>query len=211
MRTMSVAERFWSHVQKTAGCWTWKGATRSGGYGVFRDGTRSVSAHRFAWEMEYGPIPHETGADGTPIPWLISHMCGNRRCVRPDHLRLLPPVASGVPESESAVPATDESVPSGEAPVPFLTSAVRPIGRGSFEPGFRRGLRSWQESIERGVRLSAELASSICALREELEALRVRGVELLGDACGLHEVALGEVAPGMAPIRRDAESGAATP
>lgn len=44
------------------------------------------------------------------------------------------------------------------------------------------GLRSWQESIDRGARLSERLASSIVALRDELGALRGRGLELLREA-----------------------------
>jgi DNA-binding CsgD family transcriptional regulator len=43
---------------------------------------KNVRAHRFAWELEYGPIP-----DG----WQVVQMCGIRRCVRLSHLSLLDP------------------------------------------------------------------------------------------------------------------------
>jgi hypothetical protein len=91
-RPQTTLQRFWAHVAKTDTCWLWTGATRSGGYGVFRDGARSVSAHRFVWELQHGPIPIEA-VDGQPAgkTWQVSSRCGNRRCVNPAHLQLVPP------------------------------------------------------------------------------------------------------------------------
>jgi hypothetical protein len=65
-------------------CWLWTGTTDHLGYGQFRlagpsEGGRMVGAHRFAWERAYGAIPE--GAE-------VIHRCGERRCVRPDHLEL---------------------------------------------------------------------------------------------------------------------------
>lgn len=42
---------------------------------------RATTAHRAAWTYHNGPIP--LGAT-------VDHLCKNRRCVRTDHLRLLP-------------------------------------------------------------------------------------------------------------------------
>jgi len=67
-------------------CWLWTGSTRSGGYGVFRVGDRSMAAHRFAWELAHGPIP--AAAPGAQPAWQVTHLCGTKRCVRPDHLQL---------------------------------------------------------------------------------------------------------------------------
>lgn len=47
------------------------------GYGNVRYDGRSTSAHRLVYTLLVGPIP--AGLE-------LDHTCGNRRCVRPDHL-----------------------------------------------------------------------------------------------------------------------------
>lgn len=77
-RTMPTEERFWSHVEKSDGCWLWIGTVLSGGYGQFTDGRgRRTSAHRFAYELTNGPV-----SDGLHL----DHLCRVRNCVNPDHL-----------------------------------------------------------------------------------------------------------------------------
>ena len=75
-----VARRFWSKADRTdpSGCWLWTAAVdEQTGYGRLGIGTRSVAAHRIAFELFVGPIP-----DGM----VIDHLCRVRRCVNPDHL-----------------------------------------------------------------------------------------------------------------------------
>ncbi len=78
---LSPQERFWTKVAKGDNCWLWMQG-KSAGYGRFnlwRGPSHSVLAHRYAWELTYGPIP-----DDLPV----LHRCDNPPCVRPDHLFL---------------------------------------------------------------------------------------------------------------------------
>jgi len=76
-RRADPVARFWENVAKSPDCWLWMGAVRSGGYGTLTIGARDVAAHRFSWDIHFGPIP--PGA-------MICHHCDNPRCIRPDHL-----------------------------------------------------------------------------------------------------------------------------
>lgn len=71
------ADRFWSKVEKTDGCWLWRGSINSDGYGSFKIKGRTVKAHGYPWEKKNGQVPRGLELD---------HLCRNRACVRPDHL-----------------------------------------------------------------------------------------------------------------------------
>lgn len=74
-----IPDRFWSKVQKGGpdDCWEWKAGTADG-YGRFHNGGRGHAAHRFCYEAHNGPIPSGL---------VIDHICRNRSCVNPLHLR----------------------------------------------------------------------------------------------------------------------------
>jgi hypothetical protein len=76
------AARFWAFVEKTDGCWTWKGSFYNSGYGRFSVGGRWYSAHRFAWVLAFGSPAAEPH---------LHHKCENKACVRPDHLEPVTP------------------------------------------------------------------------------------------------------------------------
>ncbi|KKL96846.1 hypothetical protein LCGC14_1840390 [marine sediment metagenome] len=91
-------ERFFSHVQKTSGCWLWTASRDKNGYGAFsyrrrKQGVnRSLRAHRWAYEHLVGPIPKG---------YLIDHICRIPACVNPAHLRTVTPRENTILNSRS--------------------------------------------------------------------------------------------------------------
>ncbi|GAA2071951.1 HNH endonuclease signature motif containing protein [Williamsia deligens] len=82
-RLRTAAERFATkYVVTPVGCWEWRGALFSTGYGAFVHDRKTVKAHRFAYEQAVGPI-----AEGL----VIDHLCRNTRCVNPEHLEAVTP------------------------------------------------------------------------------------------------------------------------
>jgi len=75
----SVDERFDEKVEPEpmSGCHLWMAFINPDGYGTFRGGASRL-AHRFSYERAHGPIPEGM---------VIDHVCRNRACVNPDHLR----------------------------------------------------------------------------------------------------------------------------
>jgi hypothetical protein len=76
---MTLDERFWPKVDKSGECWEWKAGRTAVGYGQICINNKMVLAHRVSYSMVHGPIPK--GYD-------IDHICINRGCVNPAHLRL---------------------------------------------------------------------------------------------------------------------------
>lgn len=80
-----LVERFWERVEKSDGCWLWRGSLLTHGYGGLElrrraDPKRKVhKAHRLSWEIHFGPIPEGMS---------VCHHCDTPPCVRPDHLFL---------------------------------------------------------------------------------------------------------------------------
>ena len=73
-------KRFWDRVEKTESCWNWISPINQAGYGQIKVNYKAIRAHRFSWELHNGSIPEDK---------IIDHICHNRRCVNPDHLRVV--------------------------------------------------------------------------------------------------------------------------
>lgn len=76
--------RFFAKVDKTDTCWEWLASKHKPGYGQmmrYVDGKKMPGyAHRISYEIHHGPIPEDT---------VIDHICHNKSCVNPDHLRAI--------------------------------------------------------------------------------------------------------------------------
>ena len=76
---MSVS-RLLLHVEKTPGCWYWRGFVSDCGYGRVRVQGRLRAVRRVAYETWVGPIPPDC---------VVGVSCHQRACVRPGHLVLV--------------------------------------------------------------------------------------------------------------------------
>ena len=92
-------------------CILWTGYTRDDGYGY----NAGRPAHRVAYERANGPIA--SGLD-------VDHLCFERRCVNPDHLRLLDPTANRRLQRSASKPVCSKGHPYDE-----MTTYRRPSGQ----------------------------------------------------------------------------------
>lgn len=92
-----MVARFWSKVKvlKKRQCWEWLSCTSPNGYGKFSIGNYPHSAHVFAFKFFNGAIPEGM---------VVDHICRNRLCVNPTHLRTVSPKVN-VLENSQSIPA----------------------------------------------------------------------------------------------------------
>lgn len=74
--------RFKAKWVQQGNCWQWTDSLVTQGYGrLMLSNRRATYAHRIAYAHYRGPV-----VQGDEV----RHTCGNRGCVNPDHLKLVP-------------------------------------------------------------------------------------------------------------------------
>lgn len=133
---LTAQERFWAKVAKTDGCWNWQGPVNpKTGYGYYNN----KRAHRLAYEWLVGPIPKGLHID---------HVCFNRICVNPEHLRAI----TQKQNNENHRGARSDS-----------STGVRGVWRSSHNPS------KWLAAVKAGDRLWSRTFDTI----EEAEAAAI--------------------------------------
>jgi hypothetical protein len=69
-----------AHAGATGECWMWPFGKCTNGYGHLSIARRMVLVHRYTWIRLRGPIP---------AGLVLDHLCRNRACFNPDHLRVV--------------------------------------------------------------------------------------------------------------------------
>lgn len=74
-------QRFWFYVDKPDACWPFRLDIDRDGYGNIEWRGKRARAHRVSWEL--------AGRDLPEWPMVLDHICKNRACVNPAHLRVV--------------------------------------------------------------------------------------------------------------------------
>ncbi len=125
---MTIEQKFDDWVERTQGCWPWRGYITPQGYGRLNrsvNGKRqAVQAHRVVYEALVGPIP-----DGMSL----DHLCQNKWCVRPDHMELV---------------TTGENVRRASANREWKNRMARWLETGRWESDQARWQRGYKDALD---------------------------------------------------------------
>lgn len=112
------------------GCRLWAGVIAWDGYGRYSH----RQAHRVVYEQLVGPIP----------PGMtIDHICFNRGCVEPEHLRVLSPLANFRNHKSRPVLVPDHECINGHEYTPANTY-IRPSGQRDCRACIRERVRKYK-------------------------------------------------------------------
>lgn len=82
----SIRERILSNSERGGDCIIWKGWFSSSGYGRTQFKGKSICSHRLSYMTKIRSEDIPTHIDGEVAN--VMHLCGNSKCVNPDHLEL---------------------------------------------------------------------------------------------------------------------------
>ena len=138
-----IAERAWKAIAPAAEdeCWPWPKSKGSHGYGQIgwtqEDGRRmGTTAHRAVWVHHYGPIPGQLTVD---------HICHNKVCCNPSHLRLLTNVDNATDNTQGSKTECPRGHPYNEE-----NTYMDPNGHRRCRPCARRVKREWHAKTKAG-------------------------------------------------------------
>lgn len=159
----AIALLLGNSIVQPSGCREWQKAVARSGYGVIHHKRRAMLAHRLAYWAFKGSI---TGL------LVVDHMCQNRKCVEPSHLRLLT-AAENMSLARTARKThcrhghrlTDDNVTvftdrKGNPHRQCRTCAAsHSLASGRRRSGVKRPTGTRRELAERNARILADLAS----------------------------------------------------
>ena len=129
------------------GCWLWMGHVMKGGYGrVKMDGVTTL-VHRLSWLRVNGSIP---------VGMVLDHLCRNRSCLNPDHLRLVTTRINSLENSVSPPAANAAKIVCGVCGGQYATHRSRRL----CVPCERRRCRAYKKR-QRLIRRRAKLRARV--------------------------------------------------
>ena len=104
---------------------------KNNGYGRLRVNGKNSMAHRWAWEKVNGPIP-----DGLTI----DHLCFNRACIEPAHMRIVTRAVNGARHKPGCMCPAHYRTTDPDAQAPNTRNALNVCGKGHdlSKPGSRK-------------------------------------------------------------------------
>lgn len=159
-RSLPLEARLAAKLDKSGGpdaCWHWLGAKHRDGYGVIWDGVTTQKAHRLALRLS-GVEPPDRKATGL----VVDHLCRNRACCNPAHMRIVSQRTNTLENSES----------------PHARMARR--DRCKYGHPFSGANLLMVPSKLNGGRVGVCRACVACALRKRPGATQINGVPIPG-------------------------------